>query len=35
MINDEFDYLFKIVLTGDSSVGKTNLLNRFINNTYI
>mmetsp|Transcript_55135 Transcript_55135/g.176703 ORF Transcript_55135/g.176703 Transcript_55135/m.176703 type:complete len:217 (+) Transcript_55135:74-724(+) len=26
---DDFDYLFKIVLLGDSSVGKSNLLSRF------
>lgn len=27
-INEEFDYLFKIVIIGDSGVGKTNLLLR-------
>ncbi|CAD8145176.1 unnamed protein product [Paramecium octaurelia] len=26
--NDEFSYLFKIILIGDSGVGKTNLFNR-------
>jgi GTPase SAR1 family protein len=32
MVEDEFEYLFKIVLTGDSSVGKSNILSRFVNN---
>ena len=27
---EDFDYLFKIVIIGDSGVGKTNLLARFI-----
>jgi Ras-related protein Rab-11A len=26
---NEYDYLYKIILTGDSGVGKTNLLSRF------
>ena len=34
MINDQFDFLFKLVLTGDSSVGKTNILSRFVNNNF-
>ena len=26
--DDEYDYLFKVVLIGDSGVGKSNLLSR-------
>uniref|UniRef100_A0A6B2LYI7 Uncharacterized protein n=1 Tax=Arcella intermedia TaxID=1963864 RepID=A0A6B2LYI7_9EUKA len=29
MADDSFDYLFKIVLVGDSGVGKSNLLSRY------
>ncbi|KAJ2077605.1 Rab GTPase ypt31 [Coemansia sp. RSA 988] len=32
--NDEYDYLFKIVLIGDSGVGKSNLLSRFARNEF-
>ena len=32
--NDEYDYLYKIVLVGDSGVGKSNLLTRFTKNEF-
>ncbi|KAI8368210.1 GTP-binding protein [Radiomyces spectabilis] len=32
--DDEYDYLFKIVLIGDSGVGKSNLLSRFTTNEF-
>lgn len=31
---DDYDYLFKIVLIGDSGVGKSNLLTRFTKNEF-
>nr|VDC97950.1 unnamed protein product [Brassica oleracea] len=31
---DDYDYLFKVVLTGDSGVGKSNLLSRFTRNDF-
>lgn len=30
----EYDYLFKIVLIGDSGVGKSNILSRFTRNEF-
>jgi len=32
--DEEYDYLFKIVLIGDSGVGKSNLLSRFTKNEF-
>lgn len=34
MANDDYDYLYKIVLVGDSGVGKSNLLTRFTKNEF-
>ncbi|RWW85820.1 hypothetical protein BHE74_00005461, partial [Ensete ventricosum] len=33
-VDDDYDYLFKLVLIGDSGVGKCNLLSRFTRNEF-
>ncbi|KAM1636433.1 hypothetical protein ACFX1X_014597 [Malus domestica] len=33
-VDHEYDYLFKIVLIGDSEVGKSNILSRFTRNEF-
>ena len=32
--DDEYHYLFKVLLTGDSGVGKSNILSRFTTNEF-
>ena len=34
MNKKDYDYLFKVVLIGDTSVGKSNLLNRYCKNIF-
>ncbi|KAK7285755.1 hypothetical protein RJT34_20536 [Clitoria ternatea] len=33
-VHDKIDYVFKVVVTGDSSVGKTQILSRFAKNEF-
>ena len=33
-VDNEYDYLFKVVLIGDSGVGKSNILSRFTRNEF-
>lgn len=33
-VDQEYDYLYKIVLIGDSGVGKSNILSRFTRNDF-
>lgn len=33
-VDHDYDYLFKIVLIGDSGVGKSNILSRFTRNEF-
>ncbi|CAJ0603591.1 unnamed protein product [Cylicocyclus nassatus] len=34
MLGDDYDFLYKVILIGDSGIGKSNLLSRFARNTF-
>lgn len=34
-MEEDFDLLYKIILIGDSAVGKTNLLSRFVSDSFL
>ena len=31
----DYDYMVKIIIVGDSNVGKTNILSRFVDNNFM
>lgn len=33
-INDDYDMIFKVVLIGDSGVGKSNILSRYVRDEF-